>query len=66
MLPQKYTNAQIVVTDNTGKILKNINVSGTSKGSVNIDAAMFSGGTYNYTLYVNGKFIHGRQMVLAK
>ena len=33
------TNAQIVVNDKTGKVLKQINIAGTGKGTVNIDAS---------------------------
>jgi len=65
-LPEKYTTAQIIVTDKSGKVLKQANVSGTGKGSLNIDAATLSAGTYHYTLYVDGKIAGSKQMVLVK
>ncbi len=65
-LPEKYTTAQIVVTDKSGKVLKQANVSGTGKGSLNIDAATLSAATYQYTLYVDGKITGSKQMVLVK
>lgn len=65
-LPQKFATAQIVITDNSGKGLKQLNVSGTGKGALNIDASMLSSGTYNYSLIVDGKIITTRQMTLAK
>jgi hypothetical protein len=33
-LPQKFINAQIVITDKSGKTLKQINISGNGKGSL--------------------------------
>lgn len=65
-LPEKYTTAQIIITDKSGKVLKQANVTGTGKGSLNIDAATLSAGTYHYTLYVDGKIAGSKQMVLVK
>jgi hypothetical protein len=65
-LPAKIASAQIIVTDNSGKVLKQINISGQGKGSVNIDAATLAAGTYNYSLWIGGKLIDTKQMVLTK
>jgi hypothetical protein len=75
-LPQKFTNAQLVVTDMNGNTLKQINVpnssstgeswKGAGKGILNIDAATLSSGTYNYSLIVDGKVISTKQMVLTR
>src|SRR6266542_1477562 len=65
-LPQKFTTAQILITDQNGKALKQLNVSGTGKGSLNIDTAMLSAGAYNYSMYVDGKLIGSKQMVHIK
>lgn len=65
-LPQKFTNAQIVITDKNGKTLKAIPVSGSGKGSLNVDASALSSGAYQYSLIVDGKLIATKQMILAK
>lgn len=65
-LPAKYSVAQIMITDQNGKTLKQMNVSGTGKGTVNIDAAVLSQGTYNYSLFIDGQLISTRQMLLSK
>jgi hypothetical protein len=65
-LPNQFTSAQIVITDKNGKTLKTINISGTGKGQVNVDASILASGAYNYALYVDGKFIASKQMVLSK
>jgi predicted RNase H-like nuclease (RuvC/YqgF family) len=65
-LPQQYSNALMIVTDKSGKTIKEINISGSSKGSVQFDASSISNGTYHYSLYVDGKMIESKQMVLAR
>ena len=65
-LPQKFTSAQILISDKNGKPMKQVNVSGSGKGIVNIDAGTLSGGAYNYSLIVDGKIISTKQMLLAK
>src|SRR6266542_2104156 len=65
-LPSKFTTAQIIITDKNGKQLKQLNISGSGKGTVNIDASTLSSGTYNYSLIINGKIISTKQMLLGK
>ena len=56
-LPQKYSNAQIVITDENGKMLKRMTVSGTGKGIMNIDAAAFPQKVPKITLIVDKRVI---------
>jgi hypothetical protein len=65
-LPQTYSSAKIIVVDKNGKMLKEINVTGSGKGSLKLEAATLSSGAYHYSLYVNGRLIDTKQMVLAK
>lgn len=65
-LPQQFNSAKIVITDKSGKAIKDVNVSGTGKGMLNIDASSLSSGAYQYSLYVDGKLISTKQMVLTK
>ena len=65
-LPQKFSNAQIVVTDKNGKLLKQINISGSGKGTATVDAATLTSGSYNYSFVVDGRQISSKQMVLTK
>jgi hypothetical protein len=65
-LPEKYSSAKIIITDKSGKTLKEVNVSGSGKGSLNINASTFSSGAYQYSLIVDGKLIDTKQMVLQK
>ncbi len=65
-LPAGFTSAQIVITDNTGKTLKQLIISGQGRNSVKIDAAALSSGSYNYSLLIDGRLIDTKKMVLTK
>ncbi len=65
-LPKQFSSAQIIVTDNAGKTLKSINVSGQGRGVLHLDASTLSSGSYNYSFYVDGKLIDTKKMILSK
>jgi len=65
-LPQTYSSAKIIVYDETGHTVKSINLSGAGKGNINFSAPFRAGASYQYSLYVDGKLIDTKQMVLAK
>jgi hypothetical protein len=60
------TSAQIMITDKSGKVLKQLRVEASGKGMVQVDASALAAGAYNYSLYVDGKLIESKQMVLSK
>jgi hypothetical protein len=65
-LPQKFTVAQIVITDQNGRVLSQVNLSGTGKGTLNVDAGTLAAGAYTYSLVVDGRVIDAKRMVLAR
>ncbi|MEP6465831.1 MAG: tail fiber domain-containing protein, partial [Parafilimonas sp.] len=65
-LPATFSTAQIIVTDNAGKVLKTIIISGQGKGVLNLDASSLAAGAYNYSLYVEGRMIDTKKMILTK
>ncbi len=65
-LPDKFSSAQIIINDNSGKTLQQINVSGKGKGTLTLDAAALSSGYYNYSLLVDGKLAGTKKMLLIK
>jgi len=65
-LAHKFSSAQIVITDKSGRVLKQIRAEGAGKGTVQVDASTLASGAYNYSLYVDGKLIASKQMVLTK
>jgi hypothetical protein len=64
-LSQQYSSAKIIITDKSGKAIKEIGLNG-SKGNIKIDASTLANGTYNYSLYADGKLIDTKQMLMAK
>ncbi|MFZ1800971.1 MAG: tail fiber domain-containing protein [Chitinophagaceae bacterium] len=65
-LPQNYSSAKIIITDNSGRTLKEVNISGSGKGSLKIDASIMASGAYNYSLYINERRIGTKQMIVTK
>jgi hypothetical protein len=65
-LPNRFSSAQIVITDKNGKQLKQINVNGADKGTITVDASTLASGAYNYSLYADGKLVATKQMLSAK
>ena len=65
-LPQKFSSAKIIITDKNGRQLKQISLSAAGKGRVDVDASTQASGAYNYSLYVDGRFVASKQMELLK
>ena len=65
-LPAKFTSAKIIVTDNSGKTIKQFTLSSSGKGAVSIAAGTLASGLYHYTLYVDGKMADSKKMEIIK
>jgi hypothetical protein len=50
-LPDKFSSAQMIITDKNGSQFKQINISSAGKGTINVDASTLASGAYNYSLY---------------
>ncbi len=58
-------NAQIKITDMKGVALKTYFIN-KGEGQINVSNVQLATGTYNYTLYVDGKKVDTKQMVITK
>src|SRR6266496_684341 len=65
-VPSTAAFAKIIITDNAGKVVRQINVSAVSKGMINIEGGSLSSGTYNYSLIADGMLIDTKKMAVAK
>lgn len=65
-LPKDFASAQIVIANNSGKILKKVDVSSTSGGILDIKAGELAAGTYVYSLMANGRLIDSKKMMVTK
>jgi hypothetical protein len=52
--------------DNTGKILKSVELTGTGNGTLHVYASNLSAGLYMYSLVADGITIDTKKMVCAK
>lgn len=60
------STAQVQITNADGKLLKTVFLSGSGKGTLNVDASILSAGAYHYSLYVDNKLISTKKMLVAK
>ena len=56
----------VLIRDINGNLMKSINVNGSGKGQVTVNANELSQGTYTYTLVIEGKSIDTKLMVITK
>ena len=60
------SNVLLKITDTNGKIIKQIQLTNTNSGSLNLDCSSLNSGTYYYSLIADGKIIDTKKMVVAK
>ncbi len=65
-IPSSARNAQMMITDVSGQILKTYTLANKGMGQITIAAGELSSGSYFYTLLVDGKKIATKQMVLLQ
>lgn len=65
-IPNGTIKAELVITDNAGRKIKQISLNTFGKGLLNLDTKGLASGTYAYTMYVDGKIIDTKKMVVVK
>jgi phosphoglycerate-specific signal transduction histidine kinase len=65
-LPQTFSAAKIIISDKSGKPLKEIHITSKGKGSIKVEGDLLAAGAYNYSLYIDGKLSGTKQMIVAK
>ena len=65
-LPAKFISAQMIITDQTGMVLKQVSLSSSGKGVLNIQAGSLAAGTYTNSLIVASRLIDSKKMVVVK
>jgi hypothetical protein len=65
-LPKAFGTAQMVITDASGKTIKQVSLAKGGEGVVSLDGTRLSAGTYSYTITVDGKPMQTKKMVLIK
>ena len=62
-VPEKASSASMNIYDMNGRLLKNIKISHTGKGQLNIAAQELPSGTYSYQLVVDNEIIGAKKML---
>jgi hypothetical protein len=62
-IPDNVISAQIIFTDNKGRILKIVEITDRGKGMLKVYAQDLSSGIYSYSLVADGKTIDTKKMV---
>ncbi|MDR3713553.1 MAG: tail fiber domain-containing protein [Puia sp.] len=65
-LPGDAANAQVVISDVSGQILKAVALTDRGDGNISIAGGKLSAGSYFYSLVVNGTRVDTKQMMLTK
>jgi len=65
-LPSNTNNAQIMITNVSGQVLKSVQLGSKGTGQIVINGGELSSGNYFYTLIVDGKKVATKQMVLLQ
>ena len=63
-LPENAQNANMLITNTQGQMLKRIPLEGTGKGELTLKTADLNQGQYQYTLIIDGQQIQTRKMIV--
>jgi hypothetical protein len=65
-LPETSGNARVVITDMSGKTIKIISLTSKGTGQLTLSSGTLAAGSYNYTLWIDGKQVDSKQMIITK
>jgi len=64
-IPASSKNAKLLVSDVSGKKIKEMQLGSATRGSISFDATGLASGTYTYSIIVDGKLIQTKKMIVA-
>jgi hypothetical protein len=62
-IPENIKFAQMIFTDNFGRIMKTVDITASGNGLIKVYASNLSSGIYTYSLVVDGKVVDSKKMV---
>ena len=65
-LPQTFNSAKIVISDTSGRVYRQIGITGSGAGNAIVSAGSLSAGVYYYSLVVDNMLVDTKKMVLTK
>lgn len=64
-IPKGVVKAELIISDNFGKKVKQVTLNNSGKGLLNVDTSGLAAGTYSYTMVVDGKVGETKKMLVA-
>jgi hypothetical protein len=65
-VPETAGSARLTLTNAKGQVIKTISLNNRGTSQVNLNTASLAAGTYNYTLYVDGRRVDTKRLVIAR
>ena len=65
-VPQGAGKAHVNIIDAEGRVVKSVQLTQRGKGQLMLQAGTLTPGTYQYALYIGGKVVQTKQMVVAR
>jgi len=63
-IPQSVSQAEIIFSNNVGQIVNRVAVKKKGEGEISVNASNYASGMYYYTLYLDGKKIDTKKMIV--
>lgn len=65
-VPESPASAKLIITNAKGQVAKSVAIATKGAGQVTLDATLLASGTYNYTLWVDGKQVDAKRFIIAR
>jgi hypothetical protein len=65
-IPETSASAKLTLTNTKGQVIKTYSLNNRGVGQLNLNTASLAAGTYNYTLYVDGKQADTKRLVITR
>jgi hypothetical protein len=65
-VPEEIISARLTITNAKGQVIKTISLNNRGIGQVSLNTAALAAGTYNYSLFVDGKQADTKRLVIAR
>jgi trimeric autotransporter adhesin len=65
-IPENIKMAQIIFTENNGRVLRTVDINASGNGMIKVYASNLSSGIYTYSLLVDGKLVESKKMICSK
>jgi flagellar hook assembly protein FlgD len=65
-VPETSTSARLTLTNAKGQVVKTVSLNNKGTGQLSLSTISLAAGTYNYTLYVDGKQADTKRLIIAR